>query len=245
MTTERDEMAEAIMNRTGNTALATADALIAAGFGSVTAIRSEIEDASSEVAEVTTRAEAAEYALLQARAGEDALAAKVAAVEALVAPQWRSVPHAVYDIEGTFDAYLAGRNLMIDAVRAVLASDPSDLVAEGFASRDYWKHMCWSYMAESAARANLLTRVVNAVRGNPPYPLAWSHQDAPERVAGVVAERGALAAKVAAVTTLVAAWTEDLTDNAPTWPDETLHEAMADMLQSCITDLTTALEGPT
>ena len=35
---ERDRMAAAIMNRTGNTALATADALIAAGFGDVTAL---------------------------------------------------------------------------------------------------------------------------------------------------------------------------------------------------------------
>ena len=74
--TERDRMAEAIMNRTGNTALATADALLAAGFGDVTALRSWADGAEIEADRLA--------------AERDALAAQVSAVEAVHHPMTTS-----------------------------------------------------------------------------------------------------------------------------------------------------------
>lgn len=54
---------------------------------------------------------------------DTALRERLAHVEALVAPQWRVIPPEVFDMP-TADAFRAGRNSMIDQIRAVLDAAP-------------------------------------------------------------------------------------------------------------------------
>jgi len=65
------------------------------------------------------------------------------------------------------------------------------------------------YDATLTRQGDLLTRTVNALRGNPPHLTSWSHHDIPELAAEKVsevqrltAERDALAAQVARVESL-------------------------------------------
>lgn len=74
-----------------------------------TRVREAVAPLADRLAAAVARAEAAE--------------AKVAAVERLVEPQWR--PNRGYELETTTDAYAAGRNSVIDAIRAALADVPT------------------------------------------------------------------------------------------------------------------------
>ncbi len=69
------------------------------------------------------------------------------------------------------------------------------------------------YDATLTRQGDLLTRTVNALRGNPPPLTSWSHHDIPELAAEKVsefarltAERDALAAQVARVEALAEEW---------------------------------------
>ena len=69
------------------------------------------------------------------------------------------------------------------------------------------------YDAILTRQSDLLTRTVNALRGNPPPLTSWSHHDIPElaaekvaEVARLTAERDALAARVAQVESLADHW---------------------------------------
>ena len=69
------------------------------------------------------------------------------------------------------------------------------------------------YDAILTRQSDLLTRTVNALRGNPPPLTSWSHHDIPElaaekvaEVALLIAERDALAAQVARVQEVLDHW---------------------------------------
>lgn len=75
------------------------------------------------------------------------------------------------------------------------------------------------YDATLTRQSDLLTRTVNALRGDPPPLTSWSHHDIPElaaekvaEVALLIAERDALAAQVALVEALAEEWERDAED---------------------------------
>lgn len=75
------------------------------------------------------------------------------------------------------------------------------------------------YDATLTRQSDLLTRTVNALRGDPPPLTSWSHHDIPELAAEKVAEvdrltaeRDALAAQVALVEALAEEWERDAED---------------------------------
>ena len=61
----------------------------------------------------------------------DELAERLAAVRALAEPQLRSIPPDAFDAEATVEAFVAGRNWMIDRLRAALTTTPTPAAEVG------------------------------------------------------------------------------------------------------------------
>ena len=61
----------------------------------------------------------------------DAAEARLAAVSALAEPQLRSIPPDAFDAEATVEAFVAGRNWMIDRLRAALTTTPTPAAEVG------------------------------------------------------------------------------------------------------------------
>ena len=107
------------------------------------------------------------------------------------------------------------------------------------------------YDATLTRQGDLLTRTVNALRGNPPPLTSWSHHDIPElaaekvsEVTRLTAERDALAAQVAQVEALGEEWSTELDENrcpAHAFPGCDCHEGY----HHAWDDLRAALAGPT
>jgi hypothetical protein len=90
------------------------------------------------------------------------------------------------------------------------------------------------YDAILGRQGDLLTRTVNALRGNPPPLTSWSHHDIPElaaekvaEVALLIAERDALAAQVARVEALGEEWLAMDEANADYFSRERLDPTLA------------------
>jgi hypothetical protein len=90
------------------------------------------------------------------------------------------------------------------------------------------------YDAILGRQGDLLTRTVNALRGNPPPLTSWSHHDIPElaaekvaEVARLTAERDALAAQVARVEALGEEWLAMDEANADYFSRERLDPTLA------------------
>jgi hypothetical protein len=90
------------------------------------------------------------------------------------------------------------------------------------------------YDAILTRQSDLLTRTVNALRGNPPPLTSWSHHDIPElaaekvaEVARLTAERDALAAQVARVEALGEEWLAMDEANADYFSRERLDPTLA------------------
>lgn len=98
------------------------------------------------------------------------------------------------------------------------------------------------YDATLGRQGDLLTRTVNALRGNPPPLTSWSHHDIPELAAEKVsevqrltAERDALAAQVARAEALARQW-ERLAATA-------INPNSREWLQACAATLRECLSG--